>query len=86
MEKNGQLKVDEYLRVEGYQDIYAVGDCCNSKDIKLGFTAGMQGALVASNIKARLDGKPEKAWSPGQCYLLFLGNPCRVFKYCLGPG
>ena len=66
MEKNGQLKVDEYLRVEGHQDIYAVGDCCNSKDIKLAFTAGMQGGLVASNIKARLAGTPEKAWNPGE--------------------
>ena len=66
MEKNGQLQVDEYLRVEGQRDVYAIGDCCNSRDIKLGFTAGIQAGLVAANIKKQLAGKKEKPWSPGE--------------------
>ena len=79
MEKNGQLKVDEYLRVEGQRDVYAIGDCCNSRDIKLGFKAGMQGGLVAANIKKQLAGKKEKPWSPGEkclevCQALIFGG------------
>ena len=65
MERNGALKVDQFLKVEGQEDVYAIGDCCNSKDIKLGFTAGEQGKHVASNIKSRMSGKTEKPWKSG---------------------
>ena len=29
MNKRGQLKVNEFLQVEGYNDIFAIGDCNN---------------------------------------------------------
>ena len=65
MEKNGALKVDECLRVEGQEDIYAIGDCCNTKDIKLAYAAGLQAKHVVSNIKSNLAGKNQKPWKPG---------------------
>ena len=62
MEKNGQLKVDEYLHVEGYEDIYAVGDCCNTKDTKLAYTAGEQAKHLVRNLLNRDARKPETPW------------------------
>ncbi len=65
MESSGRLKVNEFLQVDGYQDIYAVGDCCNSKDIKLAFVAGMQGELLADNLAKKYNGQPQKPWQDG---------------------
>ena len=62
MEKNGQIKVDEYLQVEGYEDIYAIGDCCNTKDTKLAYTAGEQAKLVLKNLFNRKNGKSQTIW------------------------
>ena len=67
MERNGAIKVDEYLRVEGEEDIYAIGDCCNSPNIKLAYAAAEQAKLLVSNIQARLSGKKQKPWKPGDC-------------------
>ena len=67
MERNGAIKVDEYLRVEGEEDIYAIGDCCNSPNIKLAYAAAEQAKLLISNIQARLSGKKQKPWKPGDC-------------------
>ncbi len=73
MEDSGRLKVDEFLRIEGQENIFAIGDCCNSKDVKLGYTAGEQAKLVAANIKAILTGKQEKPWKSGINFLTLLG-------------
>lgn len=47
---HGALKVDEYLRVEGYENIYAVGDCNNVPETKLAYGAKLQGKVAVSNI------------------------------------
>ena len=65
MEKNGQLKVDEFLRVEGYDDIYAIGDCCNTKDVKLAYTAGEHARYLVRNLLSKAAGKPETPWKEG---------------------
>ena len=68
-ERNG-IKVDEYLRVEGYPGIWAIGDCAAVRDIREGSqgkfvpptaqAAGQQGAVVARNILATLDGREDE--------------------------
>ena len=68
-ERNG-IKVDEYLRVVGYPGIWAIGDCAAIEDIREGFegryvpptaqAAGQQGAVVARNILATLDGREDE--------------------------
>ena len=30
-DENSRLKVDSFLVVEGHANIYAIGDCCNTK-------------------------------------------------------
>ncbi len=67
VESNGQLKVDEYLRVDGYTDIYAIGDCNNTKDIKLGYAATEQAKLLGKNFVCKATDKPETPWKEGQC-------------------
>ncbi len=35
-------QVDEHLRVEGFRDVFAVGDATNVKETKLGYLAAAQ--------------------------------------------
>ncbi len=68
-ERNG-IKVDEYLRVEGYPGIWAIGDCAAIRDVREGpegrfvpptaQAAGQQGETVAKNILATLDGREDE--------------------------
>ena len=45
--KNGSLKVDRYLQVEEIKDVFAIGDCNNTRVLKLAYIAGMQaGKLI----------------------------------------
>lgn len=41
MDEKSQLKVNEYFQVEGLEDVFAIGDCCNSKEIKEAYVAGL---------------------------------------------
>ena len=41
IDEKSQLKVNEYLQVEGLENVFAIGDCCNSKEIKEAFIAGL---------------------------------------------
>ncbi len=66
MEENGQLRVDQFLRVDGCEDIYAIGDCCNTKDFKLAYAAGEQAKRVVSNLVQRANGKAEQPWVEGE--------------------
>src|SRR5829696_903426 len=63
------IKVDEYLRVEGYQNVWAIGDCAAVQDVRAGQegkivpptaqAAVQEGHVVARNILAVLDGREE---------------------------
>jgi NADH:ubiquinone reductase (H+-translocating) len=63
------IKVDEYLRVEGYQDIWAIGDCAAVQDVRSGQegkivpptaqAAVQQGHVIARNILAAIDGRED---------------------------
>ncbi|GAB6148037.1 NAD(P)/FAD-dependent oxidoreductase [Stetteria hydrogenophila] len=48
---DGYIKVDKYtLQVEGYDDVYAVGDCTNAPTSKTGVTAHLGAEVVADRI------------------------------------
>lgn len=81
VEKTNGLKVDEYLRVEGYDNIWGIGDNATIPDGEGGFVppnaqaAVKEGAHVAQNILASIDGrelKPFRFRSQGQ--LIELGS------------
>ena len=64
LEKANRYKVDEYNKVIGTENIYAIGDvaCMQSEELKYGHPmmaqpAIQQGELLAKNIKAKLKGK-----------------------------
>ena len=67
VERANRFKVDEYNKVDGYKNIYAIGDvaCMPSKHYKYGHPmmaqpAIQQGKLLAKNILAKLEGKKLK--------------------------
>jgi len=67
IERAGRYKVDEYNKVVGTENIYAIGDvaCMQSEDLKYGHPmmaqpAIQQGELLAKNIIAKLKGKKLK--------------------------
>jgi NADH dehydrogenase len=63
------IKVDEYLRVEGHENIWAIGDCAAVQDVRSGQegkivpptaqAAVQEGHMVARNILAVLDGRED---------------------------
>lgn len=66
-EKNG-IKVDEYLRVEGHENIWAIGDCAAVPDVRQegkmvppnAQAAVQEGKTVARNVLAALDGREDE--------------------------
>lgn len=50
LDERGRLCVDPCLLAEGYRNVFAAGDLCNTKETKLGYVAALQGQLVAQNI------------------------------------
>jgi NADH:quinone reductase (non-electrogenic) len=67
-ERNG-IQVDEYLRVEGYTNIWAIGDCAAIPDTReengrgvppTAQAAVQEGKVVAKNILATIDGKEDE--------------------------
>ena len=67
-EKNG-INVDEYLRVEGYPNIWAIGDCAAIPNVKEengqivppnAQAAVQEGKVVARNILAAIDGREDE--------------------------
>jgi NADH dehydrogenase len=67
-QRNG-IKVDRYLRVEGYRDIWSIGDCAAVVDIRqedgkmvppTAQAAIQEGHVVARNILATIDGREDE--------------------------
>jgi pyruvate/2-oxoglutarate dehydrogenase complex dihydrolipoamide dehydrogenase (E3) component len=51
MDEKSQLKVNEYFQVDELENVFAIGDCCNSKEIKEAYVAG----LHAGETRTRLE-------------------------------
>lgn len=65
MEKNGSLKVDRFLQVEEIENVFAIGDCNNTPELKLAYTAKLHADAVAENIKRLNESKRLKEYKPG---------------------
>lgn len=68
---DGQLKVDSFLQVSGYDNIYAIGDC-NTCPEKLAYAAVEQAKLLISNLKRKHAGYEMLPWKPGIFLLTIL--------------
>ena len=64
LDQNGRLKVDGKFRVEGCDNIFALGDCANVPEGKLGYLADQQAGALAKNIIAMSKGKLGKEYKP----------------------
>ena len=54
----GYVEVDDYLRVPGHENVFALGDV-STADAKMAGFAGLQAAVVASNVTALISGAEE---------------------------
>ncbi|XP_038984002.1 apoptosis-inducing factor homolog B-like isoform X2 [Phoenix dactylifera] len=59
LDKSKRLMVDKNLRVKGRRNIFAIGDITDIHEIKLGYLAQDQAAVVAKNLKLLLKGGRE---------------------------
>lgn len=66
MEKNGQLKVDEFLQVEGHPNIFAAGDICNAGPVGTVNYANQHTDVIAKNILAKMAKKALVAYKAGR--------------------
>nr|XP_020017625.1 apoptosis-inducing factor 2 isoform X2 [Castor canadensis] len=72
---NGALRVNEFLQVEGYSNVYAIGDCADVKEPKMAYHAGLHANVVVANIVNSLKQRPLKAYKPGALtFLLSMGR------------
>jgi len=62
LDENHRIKVDEFLKVEGFSNIYAIGDCCNTPEDKMAAHAENHAKSVAANIVLEASGKPLRAY------------------------
>jgi NADH dehydrogenase len=71
--KNGRVKVDRYLRVEGQASIFALGDCAAIPDPATGPNATVpttasyamrQGSHIAESVAAEIAGEAPRAYEP----------------------
>ncbi|WP_218001900.1 FAD-dependent oxidoreductase [Microtetraspora malaysiensis] len=61
LNSRGQVPVTEFLNVEGYDHVYAVGDITDVAEAKMAGYAMQHAEVVAKNITAQLNGEPPTA-------------------------
>lgn len=56
LDGHGRIQVDEYLRVKGRNNVFAIGDITDIQEIKQGVYAQGHAQLVAKNLKLLVEG------------------------------
>ncbi|XP_030059283.1 ferroptosis suppressor protein 1 isoform X2 [Microcaecilia unicolor] len=67
---DGALQVNKELQVEGYSNVYAIGDCANVNEPKMAYHAGLHAKIAVTNIINSLTNKPLKSYKPGSVTML----------------
>ena len=62
LDNKGLIKVDSYMKVQGYENLYALGDCANLDNNKHGYLATVQGAYLANALLKSAKGKNIKPY------------------------
>ena len=60
--------------MEGHDNVYAIGDICDTPDPRLAYVAGEQAKLLAQNLAKNANSKAMKAWIPSEYYFNILGR------------
>jgi NADH dehydrogenase FAD-containing subunit len=72
-DEDRRLKVNEFLQVEGYTNVYAIGDCNNTNEDKMAVHAGFHADLVAGNLLKEAKGQVMSPYKQGK-YTYFILN------------
>ncbi|KAM3605524.1 uncharacterized protein V6R79_000261 [Siganus canaliculatus] len=67
---NGSLKVNENLQVQGFSDVYAVGDCADVNEPKMAYHAALHADVAVGNIISSLKGKKLTQYHTGNVTML----------------
>lgn len=71
LNSEGQVAVDEYLRVRGQNHVYAVGDITDVHESKRADAARAHARVVVANIKAEIAGQaPTTTYTPGKMWIV----------------
>ena len=62
LDNKGLIKVDAFMKVKGYDNLYALGDCSALDDHKHGYLAAVQGGMLADKIIGAAKGKKVKPY------------------------
>jgi len=62
LNERGLVKVDEYMKVQGYDHLYSLGDCSTLDIHKHGYIANVQGTMLANAILRAAKGKKVKPY------------------------
>ncbi|XP_037394306.1 apoptosis-inducing factor 2 isoform X2 [Pygocentrus nattereri] len=68
--ENGALKVNKHMQIEGFTNIYAVGDCANVSEPKMAYHAGLHAAVAVTNIINSMSGKALTSYHTGNVTML----------------
>ncbi|MFI8962947.1 NAD(P)/FAD-dependent oxidoreductase [Streptomyces sp. NPDC053493] len=82
--QQGRIRVDEHLRVDGHERVYAIGDVTDLDEAKMAGYAMQHAEVVAKNIAAALNGEAPTATyrpSPVPAVLLPLGPDAGVGQF-----
>ncbi|TQV84861.1 NAD(P)/FAD-dependent oxidoreductase [Aliikangiella coralliicola] len=62
LDDKGFVKVDSLMKVQGYENLYALGDCATLDNHKHGYVASVQGAMLADALLRSAKGKKIKPY------------------------
>jgi selenide,water dikinase len=75
-DSRGFVRTRATLQVEGYDDLFAVGDCATMNDYpktpKAGVYAVRQGPYLTDNLRAKIEGRPLENYRPQTDFLTLL--------------
>lgn len=66
MADSGALKVNQHMQVQGFTNVYAVGDCADVKEPKMAYHASLHAAVAVSNIDNSVRGKALTEYHTGK--------------------
>ena len=63
-----RIRVTPDLMVEGFSNVYAIGDCCNTEEEKMAPHAETHAECVVENIARAANGLKPKKYVPSKTY------------------
>lgn len=80
MTESGALKVNEHLQVEGFSNIFAIGDCNNVSEAKTAYNADQHAGVAVGNIVNSVNGKRLAAYRTGTHTLAMVPSQMERFN------